>query len=277
MGLGGYGPLQYLHLARASASAMKPRLVIIGFYFGNDLMDSFHVSRDRPHWHDWRVSAGSQSAPATIGPVEDAQPRKRFAALRDWLARKSMLYSVLKATVLKGFAVKEQEGLALRADPDTWLLWKDPADPAVQTIFTLKGRLTALDLGVDSVRDGMQISQRAFAEIKIEAERQGFGVLVVLIPTKERAYCRYLLASGEKLTEAFSRLCEAESKANAHLTSFLHLQGIQHLDGLPALEDRIARHIAVYPAGADGHPQANGYAAIAEAIATVVRTSFPKR
>ena len=277
MGMGGYGPLQYLHLAQHSAPPMKPRLLVVGFYFGNDLMDSYHVSHARPHWYSWRISDKAESGSTAFDVVGEAEPQRRFAAQRNWLAHHSLLYSVLRATVLQRFAVGEQDRMARQAGPDTWLLWKDRAEPARRTIFKPKPRLSGVDLNLGPVREGMQISQRAFAELKVQARRSNVGLLTVLIPTKERAYCQYLIKSGETLSETFARLCEAEAKANAEFKAFLGAQGIEHLDVLPVLEARIDRHVQVYPANSDGHPNATGYAAIAEAIAGVVQQRFPKR
>ena len=275
MALGGYGPLQYLYLAQTTAKPLKPRLLVVGFYFGNDLMDSFYLAHGRPHWHSWRVSAESNDGATAFDAAGQADPQKRFGALRDWLSRHSLLYSVLRVTVLQRFAAMEQDRMAQQASPDTRLLWKDRADPAVRTIFSSKYRLATIDQNLAPVREGMQISQHAFAELKAEAQRQGIGLLTVLIPTKERAYCQYLAKSGETLPDTFTRLCEAEAKANAEFTAFLDMQGMAHLDVLPALRARIDRHVQVYPVDSDGHPQAAGYAAIAEAIAATVRSRFP--
>ena len=277
MALGGYGPLQYLYLAQTSAKAMKPRLLVIGFYFGNDLMDSFNLPHARSHWHGWRMPGGVNANQTAFDVVGQAEPKKRFGALRDWLSHHSLLYSVLRATVLPRFAAEEQARMAQQAGRDTWMLWKDPADPVVRTSFKPKHRLSAIDLELAPVREGMQISQRAFVELKAEAQRQGIGLLTVLVPTKERAYCRYLAKSGETLPESFARLCVVEAQTNAEFTAFLDIQGMAHLDLLPTLEARIDQHVQVYPTDSDGHPQAAGYAAIAEAIAATIQQRFPKR
>lgn len=277
MALGGYGPLQYLQLAQTTARPLKPRLLLVGFYFGNDLMDAFNLAHVRPHWHSWRLSGESQAGSTPFDALGQDEPQKRFGALRDWLSQHSLLYSVLRVTVLPRFAAQEQDRMAQRANPDTWLLWKDRADPAVRTIFRPKHRLSALDQSLAPVQEGMQISQRALVELKAEAQKQGIGLLTVLIPTKERAYCRYLARSGETLAETFAKLCDAEAKANADLSAFLDAQGIAHVDVLPILEMRIDRHVQIYPTDSDGHPQAAGYQAIAETVAAVVRNRFPKR
>lgn len=272
MGLGGYGPLQYLHLAHQAAKAMKPKVLVVGFYFGNDMMDAYYLSRDKPHWHGWRVSVGAQPGLTDYDLAGQAEPKKRFAALRDWLARNSVLYSMLRVTVFPRFQAREQEALARRADPDVRMLWDDAnGGGALRTIFGPKSRQAAVDLDIRPVREGMQISQRALSELAGEAARQGVRLLVVLIPTKERAYCGALARARAEVPPSFVRLCEAEAAANAEMTAFLKARRVEHIDVLPALDAHMRKGIAVYPPDADGHPQKTGYGVIAGEIAAALR------
>jgi lysophospholipase L1-like esterase len=277
MGLGGYGPLQYLHLARTSARSLKPRLLIVGFYFGNDLMDSYYLARDRPFWRDWRLAEELPSASTAFDAEARAAPHKPFAGIRNWLARHSMLYSVIRATLFAPLAREEEARMAERAGRDRWMLWKDPAQPDLRTSFRPRMRLAAVDLSLPPVREGMQISMRALQELDVEARSTHLALLMVLIPTKERVYCGYLKRTAEQLTPSFVALCKAETRANAELKTFLDAQSIAYVDALPFLEARVQQHQQLYPVGADGHPQATGYQTIAEAIAAVVRERFPKQ
>src|SRR5262249_19883213 len=38
LSLGGYGPVQYYYLLKNRAIDLRPRIIIVGFYFGNDLL-----------------------------------------------------------------------------------------------------------------------------------------------------------------------------------------------------------------------------------------------
>ncbi len=276
MGLGGFGPLQYLHLAQNTARTLKPRLLVVGFYFGNDMMDAYYVSQ-RPHWQSWRISAAAQPGETAFDKAGQAEPKKRFEGLRNWLSRNSVFYSILREKVLSRFATREREEMARNASPDVRLLWNDAAHPAVQTIFTPQFRLAAVDLGIPAVREGMQITQKAFAALKAEADAQGVPLLLVLIPTKERAYCGKLGASGVKLPESFAKLCEAETQAKSELLRFLADKKIAFVDAMPALEAQIARGVQLYPTDSDGHPQGTGYGVIAREVAEAVRRQFPKK
>jgi hypothetical protein len=271
LGLGGFGPLQYLHLARTTSRDLQPKVVVVGFYFGNDLLDAYFIAHGRPHWHAWRLSEQTASGEASAAD----EPPKRFGALRDWLSRHSMLYSVIRATVSRSLAGAGARPSTPAPATDLRWAWSDPVAPAVRTEFKPSGRLHAIDLERPAVAEGLQISQRALSETAAEVSRQGARLLVVLIPTKERAYCSYLKASGSVLPPAHARLCDAETLAKTRLMEHLSRQRIEHVDTTPALEAGIAAHGQLYPPDGDGHEQAAGYAVIAGVVADALARPAP--
>ena len=270
MGLGGYGPLQYLHLAGGLAKEFKPRQWVVGFYFGNDLFDAYNVARTLPHWQGW---ADSNAASAPSKPAADTAvvPQRKGAAVRDWLARKSVLYGLLRATVLEPFAAMEQKNLAGQMSADRRMSWSDPAAPGVMTVFTAQHRLGVQDMSEPNVQEGMGVTKRAFAALKDEADKQGVALLVVLIPTRERVYCPYLKATGATLPATHLKLCQVEEATKADLVQALNAKGISYVDSVGALEAQVERHIQIYPPTSDGHPTALGHRAIAESVLAALK------
>ncbi len=165
----------------------------------------------------------------------------------------------------------EQKGLAAQTTADQRMSWSDPAAPSVMTVFTPQQRGSAQDTLQPNVREGMQITQRAFTAIKDEADKQGVPLLVVLIPTREKAYCPYLKTTGAKLPPAFQKLCEVEEANKAELVQAFNARGIAFVDASPALEAEVARHIQIYPPTSDGHPTSLGHKAIAEAVLAALK------
>ncbi len=274
LGMGGFGPLQYLHLAQVTAKALHPRVWVVGFYFGNDLMDAYYVAHGTPHWKEWRLS---QAVAATAADqAAAAVPKKRFEDLRNWLSRHSLLYSVLRATVFPRLATLEREQMVRQSTPDVQWAWSDPAKTDVRTVFTPQGRLAAVDLDDAPVREGMQISQRALMAMQAEADRQSVKLIVVLIPTKERAYCGHLKQGATPLPASHNRLCDAEVRAKAELVRAMEVGQVRYVDATGALEERIAQHMQLYPADSDGHLQATGYGVVAQVVADAVRRYAPK-
>ncbi len=274
MGLGGFGPLQYLHLTRTTARELKAQVIVVGYYFGNDLMDAYRLAHTLPHWSSWRLSEGA--VPQAAEPDGPPETQKRFKTLRDWLSRHSMLYSVLRATVGQRFAARERSEQVQASVPDVRWSWSDPEAPAIRTVFTPQSRLSAVDIGRPAVAEGLQIGQKALAETAAEAARQGARLLVVLIPTKERAYCSYLKSTGASMPESHAQLCDVETRVKDQLAGFLGEQRIEYVDATPALEAGVAAHVQLYPPDGDGHEVSAGYAVIARAVAQVLATSPAK-
>lgn len=268
MALGGYGPLQYLHLLRIGVPQFKPKQVVVGFYFGNDLFDAYNVAHGVPKWHDWRMSteAAPAAAAAASQPAPAQEPKRRFAGLREWLSQHSLLYAMLKATVFESFSVMSQQSMARQMSVDDRMSWSDPAKPEVKTLFTPRDRFAVEDLSQPSVREGLAITQRAFAAIKDEADRQKLPLLVVLIPTRERVFCPYLQSTKAELPPSYVKLCEAEEAVKAELVKGFAAKGIAYVDSTPALEAEAARHVQIYPPTSDGHPTALGHKAIADTV-----------
>ena len=48
--LGGYGPAEYLYLMETEALALRPKIIIAGFYLGNDIKDSFTAVYNVDRW-----------------------------------------------------------------------------------------------------------------------------------------------------------------------------------------------------------------------------------
>lgn len=277
MGLGGFGPLQYLHLAQVIAKPMKPRAWVVGFYFGNDLMDSYYLAHGIPHWKDWRLSASPSGTTTTeFDEAGMAEPKKRFASLRNWLSRHSLLYSVLRATVFQRMASLEREQMLSQSKPDVQWAWSDPAKANVRTVFTPQVRLAAVDIENAPVREGLQISKRAMAAIQTEADQKGVKLIVVLIPTKERAYCAQLKVSAARLPLSHARLCDAETKTKAEFMQTLDKHGIYTIDTTAALEAKIAQHVQLYSVDSDSHLQTAGYGVVAQLVADAIRVHAPK-
>ena len=271
MALGGYGPLEYLYLAEHDAIKLRPHVLLVGFYFGNDLMDAYYAAHGRPYWYAWRVTNSDSVGKTEFDRAGEAIPKKHFAAIRDWLSRHSVLYSMMRVTVLRRLAIWEKDRKASQVTSDVQMIWFDPYNPSVRTIFTPQLRLSAEDPKLSSVQEGMRITKQAFASLKNGAEAQGAKLLVVLIPTKERAFCRYLEESGEHIPNAFFRLCDAEQQDKEDLEHFFSTRGIAYVDVTGALEEKIYEHVKIYPADSDAHPQAIGYAAIARRVYETLR------
>jgi hypothetical protein len=260
MALGGYGPLEYLYLINHETARLHPKAIVVGFYFGNDLMDACVAVEHRAYWLRWRTAAG----PEICSDPPD-QPR-RFGPLRDWLARHSVTYGVIKAALLQRTINWLKEREAKQGSPNQAMAWVDPANAAVQTIFTPQLRFSALDPEQPGVAEGLRATKRAFGEMREAANAEGARLLVALIPTKEAVYCSAVKQSGVALPPIYARLCTVEAQLALDLSRYLAAAGIRYVDLAGPLQEAAATHTPLYPSDDNGHPIAAGYAVIAKAV-----------
>jgi hypothetical protein len=160
----------------------------------------------------------------------------------------------------------QKDRAAQQLSPDVQMLWVDPTDPAVRTIFTPLYRLSVLDPKFRGVQEGLRITKKALDDMRSEAATRHVQLLIVLIPTKEFVYCDHLKQSGTTLPPAYGRLCEAEEEVKQQLTAHLAATGARYVDVTAPMRAQVARHVQVYPSDADGHHRAAGYGVIAKAV-----------
>ena len=262
LGVGGYGPLEYLHLLRERASQFRPEVVIVGLYFGNDLKDAYDAAHYVPYWHEWAYSEAGGS-PKAKG-VE--KPELFLGGLRSILVRRSVLYGLVKLHLAGPMRSLRGRKQAASVPPERQFFWVDPAKTKVRTAFTPQRRLEVLDQNDPTIAEGLLITKDALLAISTYVRSVGGDLLVALIPTKEEVYCDYLRSLGNSLPRTFQDLCDQERKVRAELAMFFEIKGIRYVDTSQRLKEAVALHIPIYPRDGNGHPSAAGYRAIAEAI-----------
>lgn len=268
LALGGYGPLEYLHLLRERALSLDPEVVVVGLYSGNDLVDAHRAAASRPHWRQFRQPTDPPVPSTERRPAQT--PQQYFSGIRATLRRNSVLYGLLSLYVAPMVRFTEARRLAARTTPDHQLVWIDPIDRGVRTVFTPLRRLNQLHMETEIPRSGLRITMDAFSAMQSVTQNADVRLLVVFIPTKEFVYCPYVIESGQTLPPAFRSLCEEEARLEARLKALFQESGIEFLSAVTPLRKLVQRHEQIYPRDTDGHPTARGYRAIATAIGDVI-------
>lgn len=260
MALGGYGPIQYLHLMRAQAVQLHPKTVIVGFYFGNDLLDVYNVARFNTKWSEYAVLGDATvKGPAFIFP---RKPGKFLGGLRDWLSKHSVLYSIV--TQLPAFEfVRVGESVNRVADAsDNLVPFRDDRH---NVIFNLSPQSRFLDTRDPRIKSAMEITKRVFSDMRSVASKNGMRLIVVLIPTKERVYSQLMKKAG--YIDRYPRLGDAIDQENLvrdEIEGDLTQLKIETLDLLPSLEASVGEN-DLFPR-TDSHPNKQGYLVIAKTI-----------
>jgi hypothetical protein len=250
MAFGGYGPVEELVLLE-QAAALRPPLILTAFYAGNDFYDAFaavHEQGRRPELGETREAEAKELAAlqsreplsVKVGRVYRTSRRSRaLRALEPYFGRLMLFWALRKAgrtAVSPGHA---------------------PGP------FTPRHRLAALDASDPRILEGRRITLEAFRKMAEQCRAKGMEFMVVLLPTKERAYAEAM----REIPEELRLLVDLERGHAEFLRRELGRAGIRRLDAQPALSAAIGRGSAPYPPDADGHPNAAGHAVIAEAVA----------
>ncbi len=267
MGLGGYGPIQYLHLMRTKAITLHPKTIIVGLYLGNDLMDVYHEVRFNKNWSEYGKLEGSDLKGAAW--AFQPPPGKFLGDLRNWLASHSVFYALLTRTSvldsIRNF-LRKREMITL--DERDVIAYRDARH---NVIFNLSQADRFIDMGDQRISSAMEITKRVMLDMRDLANKEGFRLIVAIIPTKERVYARLLRQAG--FIEKHPRLLEVVSQEQAAtdiIVSFLRQANIEMVDLLPPLEAALDRGDP-YPL-TDAHPNKEGYLTIAETIHRYLET-----
>jgi lysophospholipase L1-like esterase len=259
MSLPGYGPAEYLLLLKDKALKLMPDLIVVGFYLGNDLKDSFTAVYSVPVWENMRDPEISKAGHDDL-PVE-----KKGGSLSpgDWLSANSVLYRLISSSVI-GDNLRQHRRIARGEE----VVMLNDKEHGISTGFTPDRRLKGLDLDNPEVAEGVTLALEFFNQMNALANENRIAFLVVIIPTKESVFAD--LIEGNKTLQAsekIDRLLSSERKVNETATKYFAEHGIEYIDLLPSLQEA-AYTEQIYPANFGGHTNKNGYRAIAETIHT---------
>ena len=254
LALGGYGPPDYQYLFNTRGRSLSPELFLIGFYFGNDLRNSYEYAIGRK---------------STAVDFTRHGRAKLFGGIREWLSRHSVTYQLLKFTVehfVDFLRFQEEyyrfnsETLTFPVDSGRWKTWFKPTK-----------RFVYMDQSRKENQIGLSKTLEIFFEIASDCREIGTACVFVLLPTKESVYWPI---ARDLLTEAgrqnVGAAVAAEQAVRKHMIAFFEQEKIQFIDPLPAMQ-RAARSLALYPANSDGHPNSQGYNVLAQIIYEAIK------
>lgn len=258
MANGAYGPVQYRELVRQGLP-LQPRAVVVGFYFGNDLLDAVDFA-GLPGAADLRAPDRTYRAPRN--PELDGLPSPNWTmALIDAVLARSRLLGAAAAAAksrLQGGALDDQPG-ALRFP-----------DPRIGTVLLPAYRLSTVDPASSTVQDGLRITGLCLRDVAGQCRAAGARCVVLAIPTKEYAYAEWLRSRGTP-HDGLAALHAAESAARAAVFAAARAAGCELADLAPACVTALAAGQSPWPPGSDGHLNRHGHALAAQALVPLLR------
>lgn len=256
---GGYGPLQHVSLTER-ALELRPRVVVVGFYFGNDLSDA-HRFAGLEHWAALRDPEFSYSVPNDIRGG-DTRSLNLTMALLDALEQRSRLAG----------AFAQRIKLQLKVNPALVGLFKGGAPSngfeqgRISTHFTPLDRLASVDLARPVARDGLRITAICVERMQAACRARGAEFVVLLLPTKEAVYARLLEGTGDARADSLQTLYAAERAATQAVHELLRTRGVRTVDTTGALVEALRSDVACWPPNSDGHFNPQGCEVLAREL-----------
>ncbi len=297
MAFGGYGPVHNLIFWEDTLS-LQPKLVMVTFYAGNDLYDSYNLIYNSDVLRNMRAVdsklieelskaealANKVAGPLTIVRSRESKQPLPHGFLREFIIEYSKLYGMLR-TARRVFS-KLRNSLSNQANDKNWLLQKKEAlelpdhglvieADRFRTILTPKYRLRVLDQSDPRLREGLKISLEVIHRMHRRAQKLGVEFMVVLIPTKELVFLPLVEKIWSDIPKIYTQLITNEEIARKATKEFLEKSSIPYVDILISLRQCLERGNQPYQASRDGHPNKIGHRAIAEQIALEIGRKKP--
>lgn len=270
LGMGGYGPNQYYYLLKTKALSLKPRLIICGFYMGDDFDNAYLMTYGEDYWAGRRALNGVTVDMNTWNPEDRELHPSLFRRIRLWLSRHSVVYQIAAhASALGNLQGDVQIRNAHKMNPlGTSLILPEKH---IEEAF-LPGRiLHRLDQNSNTVREGMRITFQLFAEMNEICKQNHIRFMIAIIPAKEMVFGEYFKNHPElPLSDDVTGTASNGILAKEKTIKFLNDQGIRYVDTLPALQASVEHELYARSAG-DMHPGKNGYLVIGQAIVQTLK------
>ena len=264
LGLGGYGPNQYYYLLKNKALGLQPRVIICGFWMGDDFDNALKITYGLDYWKALRSPEFADRL-AEWDIWEKPPLLSWHKKMRNWLSSKSMVYRLVVHGLMDGLRGRAQLRNSSRLnDPVPILRTKDKK--IVEAFYKPSDILSGLDQKDRGVKEGMRLSFEMIREMNDICREKNITFIVAVIPTKELVFSDYLRQDKDiPLSGILNEIILNEHRARESFFVYLDDLNIKYIDVFPYLK-KAAVSEKLYANGLDTHPNKNGYGIIAEAM-----------
>jgi hypothetical protein len=269
MSWGGYGPVHYYKLMDRALS-LKPKLIVVAYYFGNDLYDSYQMVFIRKQCTELLTTQSGASSPlATVQPTIEPSPFTNNVkdSQNSWphfFWNHSKLLGLVRPfkDVLRVDAFNFFYQTKIAKNPDL-IFFKEGS---ILTTFDVLARLPGLDDTHPDVSQGFDLTLAALAQMNKRARENNILFGVVIIPTKESVFSPFFQSHAHKNNDVYQRIVESETRFESLLRHFLEDNSIPSFYVKTHLQNLIREGTSPYRISTDGHLNRFGQEIIATGI-----------
>ncbi len=191
---------------------------------------------------------------------------------RQWLRQNSFVFNFLSDITasarnevgLLDSKEKREQRLAGFAQENKDLIFFYNQEP--KTTLSPYYRATVIDLEDKRIKEVFEITQQLFLEMRDVLSSKNKNFVLVIIPTKELVYGRYMQSVGMEISTQLLDYLKKEEKLISEVNIFCKKNKINCVEPADDMAAALKDKKAIYPADIDGHPTAVGYKVIAESI-----------
>lgn len=287
MGLGSYGPVQYYQLL-INSRQMHPKITIVSFFLGNDLLDAYDMVNERDYWKGLTENLGDarQLQDISLCPIPHGQPVPQYAyhppniitlrlkksgsviwEIHSFLRLHSGLYAMTYEGSIKPLIERFVERKVHLKRPGAFY------SPQVDTVFMPGDNLNCMDPQSPQVRLGLLITKKMvelMAQLP-DLQKNQQSVLFFITPTKENVYYNYLTSQKVTLPPQFECAVYYEREISRWLQHIITANGFRFIDVFPRMEQAANQGVLLYQTSSDAHPDIAGNRVIAQTLADALK------
>jgi lysophospholipase L1-like esterase len=266
MSVGGYGPLQYVELAKRSLQ-LEPELVTIGYYLGNDIPDG-HRFLGLDTWADLRDPNLAYTHQDDANYGDKSSPN-----IAMWLADSLMLRSLVLRRIGSDLKLAAKLNPTLHGAVGSTKTGMPFEAGAISTRLKPRLRIGCVDLSLPHVQDGFRITQHCFEELRAMFAEADVKAAVLLIHNKSYYYHKVMTLRGETIPPLVIQLAELEEILTARIAEVAAAAGMIVVDPTDRLVETLVGGVPIFPPDGDVHLNRRGNEiagrALAQALATL--------
>ena len=273
MGVGGYGPVQYYYLLREKALQLKPKIVIVGLYLGNDLWDTYNMIYNSQYWRDLQdnniINDSKQPNGEKLTLIADTnEPKDNNYSIKNYLSHNSVLYRIIVYSVLGDIA--RWNDATVKGKSNDKMVFLENKKHNIKTSFISGENLFGLDINTKEIKEGLVKTLLLFDMMHKLCSQRNISFLVVIMPTKAMVYSKYIDYGLDKYG-LIKKQIECETEVTNDIIKHFKYNKINFVEALPFMQNNIGAHM-LYTASIDGHPNRWGYDIIAQTVADYLKT-----
>ena len=264
LSLGGYGPPQYLYLLKEKAVKLKPSIIIIGFYIGNEFFNSAEMVSSKDYWREYADSDFEfQTFAHTTAEVVQSES-VHIGKIRHWIGMHSI---ICRMGSLNAKQAKYRHFIKnMRNSRDVFMI---EADEHITTGFKSATRYEQIDFENESYQAAYEITIDFLREMKAVCDSNGIELSILLIPSKELVYEEYIKPlEYSAAVLAAQKVIESEKKWREKFIPAIEGLGLNYSDSLDDLR-RELKSQRIYHPNFNDHSNSAGYRIIAESAASL--------